>query len=514
MAEAFDILVIGAGPSGAAAAARLAADTGASICVLEAGTDDVGWRGRMPVWQDRSDRRDGLDWGRTSSPQGGLHGRRVPMAAGKGVGGSELLAPPLWSRAMPQDFDDWKLPGWGWGSIRPAYEEAERRLKPHAADRPQMASCDFVQVDGAPATTPEPGRAGLGLLAQTLDNGRRALASDVFLAPLIASGRVSLMPSVRVARVLFQQWRASGVELTDGRRLRARGGVVLCAGAMETPAILLRSGIGPSDRLRALGIKFVAHSPEVGENLRVRPLMTAVHMGGRAGAGYDWRQIAKWLWGAAVWHGGGVGPLGAGLSEAGGFLRAASGVGAPDMEVRIRLAQPAWPSGSIFAQPGVTLEARLCRPLSRGRVGLAGADPRLPPRIDPALLVDEDDAVLMRAALRRMRGLVDREEFDRWRDAESVPGRGVQSEAAIAAAVKARVTSAGEAAGTCRMGLDDRAPIDPSMRVRGVDAMWVCDASIFPTLPSAGLRAAATAGGWHGAGMIARQLMVDLRDAA
>jgi choline dehydrogenase-like flavoprotein len=217
---------------------------------------------------------------------------------------------------------------------------------------------------------------------------------------------------------------------------------------------------------------------------------------------------------AAVWSMGGEGPLGAGLIEAGGFLRVGAGAGAPDIELRLRLAQPAWPSGSIWARPGMTLEARLCRPASCGRVGLGGVDPRLAPRVDPGLMADEGDRQLMREALRRMRSLIDREEFDAWREEETAPGRKIRGEDAMAAAIAARVTSAGEMAGTCAMGLDETSPIDPEMRVRGVEGAWVCDSSALPALPSSGLRAAAVAAGWHGGGLVSQQLYYDLRDAA
>lgn len=514
MGEAFDILVIGAGPSGAAAAARIAADTKATVCVLEAGGDSTGWRGRLPVWQASPYRKNSIDWGRISTPQDALGGRSVLLASGRGVGGSDLLAPGLWLRARAEDFDGWRLPGWAWADVAPSYREAERRLVPAAAYDPREISDVFAATEGAPATPPEPGRTGLGLLPQTIRDGRKLMVSDAFLQPAIDSGRVRLMKNVRVSRILFSRWRAAGVELTDGRRVRAFSGVVICAGALGTPAILLRSGIGPSDRLRALGIPLASHSPEMGENMRVRPRFTIVHVGPRAGAGADWRQALKWLGAAAVWSMGGEGPLGSGLVEAGGFLRVGAGTGPPDVEVRLRLAQPAWPSSSIWARPGITLEARLCRPTSVGRVGLTGADPQLALRVDPGLMADPEDRALMREAMRRIRSLIDREEFDHWRDPEAAPGRRIQNEAAMAAAVAARVTSAGEMAGSCAMGEGEHSPIDPELRVRGFEGAWVCDASIFPTLPSSGLRAAAVAAGWHGGGLVAQQLFYTLHDAA
>jgi choline dehydrogenase-like flavoprotein len=514
MGEAYDILVIGAGPSGAAVAARIAADTKATVCVLEAGGGARGWRGRMPVWQASAQAKGAIDWGRVSVPQQGLGGRRVLLAGGRGVGGSDLLAPPLWLRARARDFDDWYIPNWAWNDIAPAYQEAERRMRPAATHDPDALSDAFSEAEGAPATPPEPGHMGLGLLPQTIRGGRRFMVSDAFLQPVMDSGRVALLKNARVSRILFNRWRAAGVELTDGRRVRVRAGIILCAGAVETPAILLRSGIGPSDRLRALGIPLASHSPLVGENLSVRPRLGLVHVGPRAGAGFDWRQALKWLGAAAVWSLGGEGALGAELTEAGGFLRVGVGVGAPDVEVRLRLAQPAWPSKSIWARPGITLEARLCCPMSLGRVGLAGTDPRLAPRVDPGLMAHEADRQLMREAMRRLRSLIDREEFDAWREDESAPGRRIHSEDAMAAAVAARVTSAGEMSGSCHMGESEDAPLSPDLQVRGVEGAWVCDASIFPTLPSSGLRAATFAAGWHGGGLIAQQLFYHLRDAA
>ncbi|MGG7567227.1 GMC family oxidoreductase [Rhodovulum sp. DZ06] len=511
MAEAWDIVVIGAGPSGAAAAARLAEETRASICVLEAGEPADSWRARLPAWQ--GDAEHGLDWGRSAPPQDLLGGRRPALPSGRGVGGSELLAPPLWMRAAPEDFDAWNLPGWDWGALGPSWAEVERRLAPRPPARPEPVSAALAGTEGVPAAPPEPAHTGFGLLPGTAPRGARRTTWDALAAPLADRGRIELLTGRRVARVLFRQWRAVAVELTDGRRITARGGVILCAGALETPTILMRSGIGPSGRIGALGLPVAVHVGGVGEHLCVRPLIRLVHDGG--GRGGDWKNAARWLVAAAGWTGAEKGgPLGRCLYEAGGFLRAGHGAGPTDIEARLRLARPDWPVKDRFAPPGLTLEARICRPVSRGRVSLAGADPRLAPRVDPGLLSRDADRALMRVALRRLRAIIDREEFEGLVGPEAAPGRKVEDESALDALVRRTVISGGEMAGTCAMGAREESPLDPQMRVRGVDGLWVCDTSAFPALPSAGTRAAAAAAGWHGGGMIARALATDIRDVA
>ena len=508
MADAWDIVVIGSGPAGAAAAARLAEETRATICVLEAGDPAEGWRARLPSWQ--GDAEHGLDWGRAAPAQDHLGGRRPALPAGRGLGGSELIAPPLWMRAAPADFDAWGLPGWDWAALGPAWAEMERRLAPRPPKSPDAISRLFAATEGAPAEPPDPAHLGFGLLPATLAGGARRTAWDALAAPLAEKGRIAALTGRRVGRILFRSLRAAAVELTDGARIGARGAVILCAGPLESPAILMRSGIGPSTRLSALGLPVAAHAPRVGEGLSVRPMARVVHEGSRGvGVGGDWKQAARWLASAL-----GADPMQRCLTEAGGFLRAGPGGGPADVEARLRLARPDWPARDRFAPPGLTLEARLCRPASRGRISLAGADPRLAPRCDPALLGREEDAALMRAALRRMRALIDREEFEGLPGRESAPGRRVASEAGLDEVIRGSVISSGEMAGGCAMGAGEDAALDPGLRVRGVDALWVCDASAFPALPSAGTRAAVTAAGWHGAGLIVEALKSEVRDAA
>lgn len=511
MSDAWDIVVIGSGPAGAAAAARLAEDTRATICVLEAGEAADGWRARLPAWQ--GDAEYGLDWGRAAPPQDALDGRRPLLPAGRGVGGSELIAPPLWMRADPADFDGWGLPGWGWESLGPAWAEVERRVKPVLPNRPEPLSRAFAQTEGAPASPPDPGHLGFGLLPFTAPGGKRRTTWDALAAPLAAKGRIALLTGRRAGRILFRDGRAAAVELCDGSRIGALGAVIVCAGAADTPAILMRSGVGPSARLSAMGLPVAAESPMMGEGLTVRPLARLVHAGKGVGLGSDWT-AARWLASAASWATPGGGLLGRSLSEAGGFICAAPGGAAADMEARLRLARPDWPSRDRLSPPGITLEARLCRPVSRGRVSIQGASAQLAPRIDPGLLAREEDGALMRAAIRRLRAVIDREEFETLAGKEVSPGRKAASEEALDRIVRATVVSGGEMAGSCAMGLGEQAALDPGMKLRGVDGVWVCDASAFPTLPSSGTRAAAAAAGWHGAGMIVKALSNEVRDAA
>lgn len=511
MSEPYDIVVIGAGPSGAAVAARIAEATRARLCVLEAGPEAGNWRARSPG--SRGDADDGLDWGRSSPAQDQLGRRRIELPAGRGLGGSELLAPPVWLRPAESDVDAWGIPGWSGAELGAALRAVEARAAPAPVAAPRPISRRFAEAEGAPATPPDPAHSGLGLLPQTLGGQGRRTCWDSLAAPLAAKGRIAVRTDSRVARILFRRWRAVGVELTSGERVDALGGVILCAGPLETPAVLMRSGVGSGYALDALGIPVAAHLEGVGQGLAMRPAAALIHEAPERGAMSGFFSVPGRILAAAARAAGDLrGPAAQPLEEAGGFLRVARGAGAPDLEVRLRLG--ALEGAEDGAPPGLRLEARLCRPVSRGRLALRGTDPRLAPRISPGLLTQEEDRAAMRAAIRRLRALFDREEFDGLRGAELRPGRKVQSEEALDAWLAAAVEASGEVSGGCAMGLSEDAPLDPSLRVRGIDGLWVCDSSAMPAPVSAGTRAAAAALGWHGGGMIVEQLRSAVHDAA
>ena len=280
----FDFIVIGAGSSGCAVAAGLVAREAGSVLVLEAGPSDRWPLVRMPfglVWMIGGGSR---DWRYHSAEMPGIGGRSLAIPRGRMIGGSGSINSMVWFRGCRSDFDDWSVPGWGWGDVAPAFEAVEARLTPSrltGAHPLTEALGAILGNDPEGEVTPE--RESGGVWRFNMRKGRRWSAADAYLRPAQGRGAQVLQCS-EVRRILLKGDRVTMVELLDGTILTARKGVILSAGAIGSPEILLRSGIGPADDLRAVGIDVVRDAPGVGENLHDHP-GCGIHYAG-PGSGY------------------------------------------------------------------------------------------------------------------------------------------------------------------------------------------------------------------------------------
>jgi choline dehydrogenase len=510
-----DYVVVGAGSAGSAVAAGLVERTEAHVLLLEAGPEARDPRIAIPamasdLWFGRN------DWAYVTEPQPGLDGRRDTWPRGRVVGGSSAINAMMWVRGLDVDFDGWEAAGaTGWGAQRMnalfrAIEDDERGLSstrgvggPMRVERqrdPRPLSLAFLDacaelgirvVDDYHA---QPDGAALTMVTQR--RGRRVTAADAFLAPHrprrgpgrgrapLGPGRLSVRTGVTVERVVIEDGRAVGVEVrVDGvsRTITARREVILSAGAVATPALLMRSGIGPADVLRTHGIDVIVDRPAVGSDLQdhvASGMAVGTDGGSLYGADRDPRVLARWAAGRR-------GPATSNIGEAIAFLRTDEAEPAPDVELLAIPAALLDHGRTRFRQHGMTLIAIVLTPHSRGRVTLRSADPTAPPIVDPGTFTDAGgrDLARMVSGLRTVQALLTetRALGSRVTDRLS-PTRRLTEAADLRAHARATGQTLYHPVGTCRMGSDDDAVVDVELRVRGVDGLRVADASVMPRI--------------------------------
>lgn len=493
MMQCFDHIIVGAGSAGCAVAGRLAELTRGTIAVIEAGPSDSDLRVKVPF---------GLvhllggarDWRRKTTPQTALNGRSVGVPRGRMIGGSGSINSMVWFRGCRADYDAWAVPGWGARDVWPAFDEVEARIRPSRLPHPHPLSEAFgaAIVANEPHAPPTPERDSSGVFHVNMKGSRRWSAADAFLRPAQATGRVRVLTGAEVDHVDFDGARASGVVLRDGRRLGARRGVVLSAGSIESPMILMRSGIGPGAPLAAAGIGVRCDLPQVGANLHDHPGF-GLHFTG-PGRGLTWSQLPGWALSPFAYALGGRGPLASNTVEAGAFFTLGAQGDAPDIQTHFLPFMMGWQGRAMVWGAGFFADVCLCRPRSRGRLSL-GAD-RFDPAIDPGLLTDPWDLDMLTRGAERLRALIAGAGLGA--AAEAFPGADVTGPA-LSETIRSRCGTAYHPVGTLALG----GPVDADGRVRGVDGLWVADASLMPSITSANTNAPSMMLGWRAGERIA-----------
>jgi choline dehydrogenase len=503
----YDYIIVGSGSAGSVLANRLSANPEAKVLLLEAGGSDSSFYVRMPAGiASLSGLR--FNWGYETAPQPALHGRRMYWPRGRLVGGSSSVNAMVYMRGQPADYDHWRQlgnAGWSYADVLPLFKKAERNERLHdefhgddgplnVAERPYTNPLSHVFVEAAQQAglpfNPDFNGAvqqGCGLFQVTQKNGARWSAASAYLHPVAARPNLTILTKAQATRVLIEKGRAVGVEyVRRGRRHTARAAqeVLLAGGAINSPQLLLLSGVGLAEELRTLGVRVAHDLPGVGKNLQdhlnVNIVQHAVKGVALDGKGRGLAPIAVALQFLLFK----TGPGTSNLAEAGAFAISNPGAATPDIQYHFIPAQVVDHARTPMDGEGITLHACCLRPQSRGEIRLASTDPLQPPVMDPNYLAADYDLKILIAGIKQGREILAAAAFKPWLGEERLPGAASQSDAELEEFIRATAETEYHPVGTCKMGNDPMAVVDERLRVRGIERLRVIDASIMPALVS------------------------------
>jgi choline dehydrogenase len=503
-----DYVVVGAGSAGCVIAGRLSEDERASVTLLEAGGSDRALFVALPAAFNKLFKT-ARDWAYFTEPEPALGGRRLFWPRGKMLGGSSSMNAMIYIRGTPSDYDGWEklgCAGWGYADVLPFFRKTEKNARGasslHGGDGPLHVS-DLVVVNevsrafldacaehGLPKNPDFNGerQEGFGVYQVNQRKGRRFSAADAYLAPARVRKNLRVETGALATKLCFEGTRCTGVEYQkDGKthRVSASREVVVAGGTINSPQLLLASGVGPADELRKIGVSVVADSAGVGKNLQDH-LIAITCWACTKPVTLD---TAEGIPNLVRFLLGGVGPLTSNVAEVGGFFKTHSGLADPDVQV---LFAPAWFIDHGFVKPGgsgFSMGPTLLRPDSRGEVSLASADPRTPPRIVARYLSSERDRRALVDGVKLLREIAHTKALSAYRGKERAPGEEVKTDEDIAKYLEQGTQTLYHPVGTCKMGTGSDAVVDPSLRVRGVERLRVADASIMPTIPGGNTQA-------------------------
>ena len=501
----FDYIVVGAGSAGCVLANRLSEDPDSRVLLLEAGGEGGVPALRIPALHGQL-QDSPHDWADRTVPQAHMYGRRVFMPQGRVLGGSSAINYMIYIRGNRADYDQWSRdgnPGWSYEEVLPYFVKAENnrnfRDRYHGTAGPlsvishppsnplverYFAAARELGIPYNPDFNGE-NQEGCGPLQATIAHGGRCDTAAAYLRPARARPNLTVLAHAHATRILFEGNRAAGVEyLRYGgvERARAAGEVLLSAGALRSPHLLMLSGIGPGDELARLGIAVRLDSPGVGKNLqdhlhtRVRCAITQALTFAplpEAEKAAAWREYQAHR----------TGPLASNCLEAGAFLNSDPNEETPDLQhFFLTTLPPDYPEAGATNRHGITFTSYINRPLSRGSVTLASADPLDRPVIDPNYLSQPEDSRRAVAGLRWNLRFLHARAFDAIRGEEIAPGAACRSDAELEAFARRTASTTWHPAGTCKMGDDAAAVVDARLRVHGIKGLRVVDASIMPRI--------------------------------
>jgi choline dehydrogenase len=498
-----DYVIVGAGSAGCALAARLSEDARTSVLLLEAGPGDRQLYVHIPAATVKlfKTRR---DWNYATEPQPGAAGRSLYWPRGRMLGGSSAMNHSMYLRGHRADYDEWAArgnSGWSYGEVLPFFKRAERNGRgasaAHGGDgplwvtdlrRPNPLTPAFLAAGAAAGLRASPDLVeaepeGVGLTQLTVKNGRRCSSAVAYLAAARGRPNLKVLTGAQATRVLIERGRALGVAYRRRgaeHTARAEKEVVLSAGSVNSPHLLMLSGIGPAAHLREHGLPVVGDLPGVGRNLLDHLMVPVVYRCREAvtmSSAESAPNILRWLLLRD-------GPLTSSGAEAAAFVRSQPALPAPDLELILVTCM----YRNHYLQPpprdehGFTIAVVLLQPRSAGALTLRSADPLAAPRIDPRYLSHPHDLRALAAGVALARRVVAAPPFDRYRGEELEPGSASLEAPALEAWVRARCETLYHPVGTCAMGDGPEAVVDARLRVRGVDGLRVADASVMPTI--------------------------------
>ncbi len=502
----YDYIVVGGGSGGCTVASRLSEDPNVSVCLIEAGNDGTGVLYRMPSAVAAILPTPIGNYAYKTVPQAGLNGRKGYQPRGRTLGGSSAINAMLYVRGHRQDYDEWRdlgCTGWGFDDVLPYFKKSEGNTRgdsdlhsgsgplgvcdqrsPHAISHAFVEAGRQVQVpvnDDFNGETQE----GIGLYQVTQRDGERCSAAAAYIHANLDRPNLHVRTHTKAQKLVLDNGRATGVVVKGkgGREtLTAKREIVLALGAFNTPQLLMASGIGPAAHLREHGIDVVLDRAEVGSNLQDHIDYITAYKSDRTDVfGLSLQGGMDLFKGIRQWRKSRDGRLTTPFAEGGAFLKSKPDIERPDLQLHFVVGLVDDHMRNIVLGHGFSCHVCVLRPKSRGTVRLGGPTMADKPVIDMGFLSEREDVDLLIAGFRKMRQILEAEPLAPWR-AKEMYSEGVDDDAGIEKLIRDRADTVYHPVGTCRMGSDVNAVVDPELRVNGVDGLRIADASVMPRL--------------------------------